>query len=390
MTRLDLGDLGFDAGAHLLLKRALTSVALGTAIEVTGTAPELSVHLRGWCRSHGHRVEWSDSVARVTRGDADLGRWRGAEMAGEPNIVRERASQTWGLAARGATVEAGAPSFEFQLNERTELWAEEAERIYARAAAAQWDPATAIDWDARFELPHAVEQAVVQLMTYLIENETAALVIPARYVAQIHPHFREVMQVLAIQAADEARHIEVFTRRALLKNSRLGLSTVGGQSSLKTLIDEPDFALSSFLLSVMGEGTFLTLLKFLDRHAPDPVTRQVARLAGQDEARHVAFGMAHLSRHASEDATLRERLAQGLERRAAALANTAGLNEEVFDALVLIAAGGWEPEVIRSGWRAVQELEREMATGRQRRLERLGFDRDEAERLSHLHTKNFM
>ena len=390
MRRLDLRDLGFDAGAHVLLKRALTSVAVGGAIEVTGTAPELSVHLRGWCRSHGHRVEWSGSVARVTRGDADLGRWRGSEMAGEPNIVRERASQTWGLAARGATVEAGAPSFEFQLNERTELWAEEAERIYARAAAAQWDPATAIDWDAKFELPHAVERAVVQLMTYLIENETAALVIPARYVAQIHPHFREVMQVLAIQAADEARHIEVFTRRALLKNSRLGLSTVSGQSSLKTLIDETDFALSSFLLSVMGEGTFLTLLKFLHRHAPDPVTRQVARLAGQDEARHVAFGMAHLSRHASEDAMLRERLAEGLERRAAALANTAGLNEEVFDALVLIAAGGWEPEVIRSGWRAVQELEREMANGRQRRLQRLGFDRDEAKRLSHLHTKNFM
>jgi hypothetical protein len=390
VRRLDLGDLGFDAGAHLLLKRALTSVALGGAIEVTGTAPELSVHLRGWCRSHGHGVEWSGSIARVTRGDADLGRWRGSEMAGEPNIVRERASQTWGLAARGATVEAGAPSFEFQLNERTELWAEEAERIYARAAAAQWDPATAIDWDAKFELPHAVERAVVQLMTYLIENETAALVIPARFVAQIHPHFREVMQVLAIQAADEARHIEVFTRRALLKNSRLGLSTVGGQSSLKTLIDETDFALSSFLLSVMGEGTFLTLLKFLHRHAPDPVTRQVARLAGQDEARHVAFGMAHLSRHASEDAMLRERLAEGLERRAAALANTAGLNEEVFDALVLIAAGGWEPEAIRSGWRAVQELEREMANGRQRRLQRLGFDRDEAERLSRLHTKNFM
>ncbi len=390
MRRLDLADLGFDAGAHLLLKRALTSVALGGAIEVTGTAPELSVHLRGWCRSHGHRVEWSGSVACVTRGDADLGRWRGSEMAGEPNIVRARASQTWGLAARGATVEAGAPSFEFQLNERTELWAEEAERIYARAAAAQWDPATAIDWDAEFELPHAVERAVVQLMTYLIENETAALVIPARYVAQIHPHFREVMQVLAIQAADEARHIEVFTRRALLKNSPLGLSTVSGQSSLKTLIDETDFALSSFLLSVMGEGTFLTLLKFLHRHAPDPVTRQVARLTGQDEARHVAFGMAHLSRHASEDAMLRERLAEGVERRAAALANTAGLNEEVFDALVLIAAGGWEPEVIRSGWRAVQELEREMANGRQRRLQRLGFDRDEAERLSHLHTKNFM
>jgi len=56
-------------------------------------------------------------------------------------------------------------------------------------------------------------------MTYLIENETVALVIPAKFASQIHPHFREVIQLLAIQVADEARHIEVFTRRALLRRA---------------------------------------------------------------------------------------------------------------------------------------------------------------------------
>jgi hypothetical protein len=390
LTHLDLGDLGFDAGAHLLLKRVLDSVAAGGVIKVWGSAPELAVHLRGWCRAQGHRVEWSEGCAHVTRGSADQGRWRGAERAGEPDGVRAHAAQSWGLAARGATVEAGGPSFDFPLDTRTQVWTEEAGRLYARAAAAQWDPATAIDWETRFELPPEVERAVVQLMTYLIENETAALLIPARFVGRIHPHFREVVQVLAIQAADEARHIEVFTRRALLKGSTPGLSTVGGQTSLKTLLDEPDFALASFLLSVMGEGTFLTLLRFLHEHAPDPVTRQVAQLAGRDEARHVAFGIAHLSRHVDEEPTLRARLAHAVERRAAALAGTAGLNEDVFDALVLLAAGGWEPEAIRSGWAAVQALERDMAEGRNRRLERLGFDAATAQRLSELHTKNFM
>ena len=115
------------------------------------------------------------------------------------------------------------------------------------------------------------------------------------------------MQVLAIQAADEARHIEVFTRRARLKRDELGLSTVGGQASLKTLVDEPDFAIASFLLSVLGEGTFLSLLWFIERYAPDPVTATVARLAAQDEARHVAFGLAHLSQHLSARARLSAR-----------------------------------------------------------------------------------
>ena len=122
----------------------------------------------------------------------------------------------------------------------------------------KWDPATAIQWNTEFDLPFEVEEAVVQIMTYLIENETAALLVPSRFVSQVHPHFREVMQVLALEAADEARHFEVFTRRALLKRKELGLSTSGGQASLKTLVEEPDFAIASFLLSVLGEGTFLS------------------------------------------------------------------------------------------------------------------------------------
>src|SRR4029453_4363476 len=120
------------------------------------------------------------------------------------------------------------------------------------------------------------------------------LLVPARFLSRLHPHFREVMQLLAIQAADEARHIEGFTRRALLKRATLGLSTIGGQASLKTLLDEPDFALASFLLSVMGEGSFLILLGFLHVHAPDACTAEIMLLAAQDESRHVAFGMAHL------------------------------------------------------------------------------------------------
>ena len=227
-------------------------------------------------------------------------------------------------------------------------------------------------------------------MTYLIENETAALLVPVRFLARLHPHFREVMQLLAIQAADEARHIEVFTRRARLRRRELGLSTAGGQASLATLFDEPDFAVASFLLSVLGEGSFLALLWFIRDHAPDPCTRDVARLAAQDEARHVAFGLAHLARHAALDPSLLDRLAAAIERRHAALAQTAGLNAEVFDALVLLAAGSWRHADLKRGHAAVTALAVEMATGRTQRLIRLGFAPEIAARLSALHTRNFM
>lgn len=394
--RVDLGDLGFEEGGHLLVKRALRAVAPGEAVAVMGCAPDLALHLEVWCRAEGHRFGFGpEGVLLVSRGAAEAARWEGAEPAGHadprrPGAVAERAPLRWGLAARGATVEAGSPEFDFRLTGKIEVWADTAAALYAQAAAAQWNPATAIPWDAAFDLPAEVEDAVVQIMTYLVENETAALIVPSRFLAQLHPHFREVMQLLAVQAADEARHVEVFTRRALLRRDRLGLSTAGGQASLKTLVDEPEFAIASFLLSVLGEGSFLVLLWFLERHAPDPVTEAVARLAAQDEARHVAFGLAHLRRHLDQDPGFRPRLALAVRQRHETLRHTAGLNREVFDALLLVAAGGWDPGQLRLGHQRVMALLADMDAARRNHLQRLGFPDEEAAELSGLHTRNFM
>jgi hypothetical protein len=396
MDVVDLKDLGLDEGGHLLVKRALAAVEVGGCVEVRGSAPALPLHLATWCRAQGHRFHESpDAAGVVERGAAQVGRWRGAERTGgadarRPDAVVEHPPRRWGLAARGARLEAGAPDFDFRLTDKDELWADDLTALYAQACRAQWDPETALPWDADFELPHEVEDAVVQVMTYLVENENAALTVPARFLGQVHPHFKEVVQLLAIQVADEARHVEVFTRRALRRRDEPGLSTVGGQSSLKSLLDEPDFALAMFLLSVLGEGSFLSLLWFLRDHAPDPLTREIARLTAQDEARHVAFGLAHLERHTRRDPALRERLASAIQRRHSALQSTAGLNEEVFDALILLAAGSHEPAALRQGHARVVELKQDMDAGRRRRLARLGFDEQRAAELSSLHTRNFM
>src|SRR5690606_1165677 len=127
------------------------------------------------------------------------------------------------------------------------------------------------------------------------------------------------------------------------------LSSAGGRASLQTLLDEHDYAIAAFLLSVLGEGTFLALLGFLERHAPDECTRTIARLVRADEARHVAYGVAHLERHCAIDPTLRTRLTAAVERRYDALTSTAGLNHEVFDSLVLLAAGALDPAAIARG-----------------------------------------
>lgn len=146
----------------------------------------------------------------------------------------------------------------------------------------------------------------------------------------------------------------------------------------------------AFLLSVLGEGTFLDLLWFLHEHAPDAVTGQVARLALQDEARHVAFGVAHVAHTVTCQPAFLSRLRSAVERRHDALVDAAGLNERVFDALVVLAAGEWTPSAIAAGWRRVQSLLARMDDGRRRRLAAIGFPSDEAAELSALHTRNFM
>jgi hypothetical protein len=399
-ARVDLGRLGFDAGAHVLVKQALADGAPGDRVVVVGSHPDLGGGLAAWCRAVGHRVEPAGEGAWiVVRGSAPSARWRGAEVAGgadpgAPGAVVDHPPPSWGLAARGSAVEVGGPSPGFPLSDRAVVWTDRAPRLYAQAAAGQWDPATAVDWAAPITHGDAVERAVVQVMAYLVENEEAALVVPARFLGQVHPHFREVQQVLAVTVADEARHIEAFTRRAHLRTGpgalAATLSTAGGRQSLQTLLDEPDFAVAAFLLSVMGEGTFVSLLGFLERHAPDPVTARVAQLARVDEARHVAFALGHLARHADEEPDLHARLARAAERRHDALRSTAGLNEEVFDALVLLAAGALEPDAVARGFVAVQALQRDMDDGRRARLAHLGFTPGEAEAISALHTRNFM
>jgi hypothetical protein len=79
-----------------------------------------------------------------------------------------------------------------------------------------------------------------------------------------------------------------------------------------------------------------------------------------------------------------------VRRRHEALRHTAGLNAEVFDALILMAAGSWEHSRLREGHQRVMQLTREMDEGRQKRLKRLGFSEQEAAELSSLHTRNFM
>jgi hypothetical protein len=302
----------------------------------------------------------------------------------------ERADRASGFAPRGARVEPGGPEYPFDLLERDRVAPPEVAQLYDQAVASQWDAARDIPWAKVRPLAPALERAVGQVMTFLAENELSALYVPSRFLPRIHPAYVEVAMFLATQLADEARHIDVFLKRARAGGGGVGVSTATTSHSLHSLLELEDFTEAAFLLSVLGEGTFLDLLRYIERYAPDEPTAELARRARLDEARHVHFGLAHVRHALAHDAGLYGRLEAAVRRRAATLHNAGGVPAPIQDALTLLAAGDTAPAAVARGHEAFRELLASMHEQRIKRLLNAGFTPAQAETISVLHTPNFM
>ncbi len=415
VRRLDAGELELGGGLEVLVAAALEGVAPGGEIDVVLASRAAALELPAWARISGHAVtderaeratgapRW---VVRVRRGAVDriLGEERpasGPPVAGEDGHVHmadvraavgpapARADPQRGLAPLGATIEPGGPPHDWHLNERDALWAAEISSLTERAAVDGWDATTDIPWEAAVGLAPEVERAVAQVMTYIAQNEYAALYVPARFLPHVNPHYAEVLMWLASHVHDEARHVEVFTKRALAGGARAH-ALASTELSLHTLMEERSFGNAALLLNVLGEGTFLDLLRFVERHAPDAATAAAARLAHRDERRHVHFGIAHVRGRIERDPDAARDLVAAAEARAAKLTSLSGLSPVLTDALTVMAARSSQPAEIAEAATEVRALHVTMDENRRRRLRAAGFDDRTARHLSELHTPNLM
>jgi TusA-related sulfurtransferase len=412
-TSIDSGNLSGSDGLFLLVTRALDRLRPGEVLHILSSNPSAGHDLAAWARLTAnpflgtlslngvtsHRIEkgsvmriltdreldWGNR-AQIKEGTFDTRSW----LLGQTAAIRDKATPSDGFAPRGAVVERGSPDFPFDVLERTHAWSENAAELYDQARSGQWDASRDIPWSELHPLDNELERAVCQLMTFLAENEYSALYVPAKWIARIHPHFAETILFLSTQVSDEARHIEVFVKRALANGGGLQFSSASTEASLKTLLDQEEFVQASFLLSVLGEGTFLDLLRYIERYAPENTTREIARRTRLDETRHVNFAVSHIRQALRSDSKLTQALERSIAERAGALSGMKGLNPLVEESLVILAAGGLSPERLPDAIRARTHLYETMHENRVRRLITIGFPEHEAEKLSELHTPNFM
>jgi len=411
--RVVADELELGAGLEVLVAAALEGVAPGERLEVQVASPGIAHELAAWTRLAGHelvgqtasdgrraaqRVTIRRGSARRVLGDeappraeplgAD-GRLGLDEVRAATGPAPAHAPPAGGLVPLGAIAEPGGPRYHWALSERDRLWARELALLAEIAAREQWDATEDIPWEAAAGLPDDVERAVSQVMTYIAQNEYAAFYVPARFLPQVNPQYAEVLLWLASHVHDEARHLEVFTKRAVAGGVR-SHALASTELSLHTLLEEHDFSNAALLLNVLGEGTFLDLLRFVERHAPDAATATAARLAHRDERRHVHFGIAHVRRRIAGDPDAAAALVAAAEARAAKLTSLSGMSPLLSEALTLMSARSRQPAELSEAAAEVQALLVTMHDNRQRRLRAAGFDPATARYLSELHTPNLM
>ncbi|HYD50136.1 MAG TPA: hypothetical protein VEB21_17385, partial [Terriglobales bacterium] len=172
---------------------------------------------------------------------------------------------TWrNFSARGSVREPYAAEMpvieDYVVLDRSEVWADNVLTLYEEAKARQWNATRDIPWDELQPLSEDLEKATCQLATVLTEVEFIAGDFPAKWLYRIPQEFLEVKSFLSTQIMDEARHQEVFRKRAIAGGGLLHAAP-GFEWALKAILDSPTHTMGTFLLNLLSEGLVLSIFR---------------------------------------------------------------------------------------------------------------------------------
>ncbi len=284
-----------------------------------------------WMNQHG---EWG---IRARPGNLGL-RLKDIEI-GSYGVVPNHGSEHRSMAPRGAAIPPDVPSLSFTVNDKAECWADNVMELYEEAVARQWSSARDIPWSELRPLPDDLERAMCQLCTFLTEVEFIAADAPTRWMSRINHDFLEVKLFLATQAMDEARHTDVFRKRALANGGGLGTASPVSELSLKRIFDSPSFSAQTARLHLLGEGFVLTMFRQGELIAPSRVDQEIFRRCMQDESRHVGYGTVHLREQLKSRPELAAEIHDQLDDAEQILLQSFSVPEQVEPMAILMGGG---------------------------------------------------
>jgi len=257
---------------------------------------------------------------------------------------------------------------------RHETWADNVRLLYEEAVQRQWSSATDIPWHTLRPLPDDIERAWCQFATFLTEVEFIAGDTPGQWLERINPEWYEVKLFLLTQIMDEARHLDVFRKRALANGGGLLQESTG--AGLRIILECQDFSEFSAIMHVFAEALVQTLFRSGEALAYNEAEKTIFRLCAQDESRHIAFGVMHLKHILETQPWRREEIHYYLDKIEGPLSldiqSGHSAASPVFDEAIMVLAGGGRKNIDK-GFDWLMQLRRRQVHEYVHRLEVAGL-----------------
>jgi len=323
----------------------------------------------GWLKAGTEQIEVHASSPKrgLTYLDLNQGSYGYDELDEMPRGPR-------GSAPRGASYEIdNQADLGPDLNLKSDVWAYKVASFYEEAVSRQWDATTDVPWADldKYDTSDEVEIAFAQLCTFFTEVEMIATDLPAKWCWRMNNQFHEVKGFIASQAIDEARHAEVFRKRALAGGVGLMQALPQAEHSLKAILDSDTYSEASAFMHLLAEGNILTMFRFSEFISPTPVDKRMFQLVMQDEARHVSYGLQHLKWILDNTPERKEQLHAALDE--AENFSLSQFDSSLFEAMIVLAGKGTSPEQIKKGIEIVGTLQVKQVEEYFQRLRRAGF-----------------
>lgn len=207
-------------------------------------------------------------------------------------------------------------------------------KLRRQATAAQWDAEKDLDWGVEVawdnpKIPLIAESALplpqipnyqrlpvrkkmehlrsltAWMLSQFLHGEQGALMAACQLTESVDAMDAKLYS--ATQVADEARHVEVFSRYLAGKLEKTYEVNDNLYVILDTLVTDKRWDLKFLGMQIMVEGLALGAFGSLRRLSKEPLLLDLLRRVIRDEARHVHFGVLSLEKHFQEKISPKER-----------------------------------------------------------------------------------
>lgn len=278
---------------------------------------------------------------------------------------------------RGSGVDGGLPLTEYPVSKRHQVWSDNVVSLYEEATSRQWSATRDIPWDKLTPLPRDQEKAFCQIVSHLSRVEYLAADVVGAWLPQIATAYFETKLFLSTQAMDEARHTEVFRKRALANGGGIApsFSNANPEHHERTRRQLSRYQDASFLL-FLAEGFGLDLFRFSEFLGKTETDKAIFQRVMQDEARHVSYHTMRLAYDLANNPDVEaelDYLHNLCDRVEPDLFVWDFLNPHFMEAGAILAAGSLDR--IDRGYDAIRMLYLRIRDEYLKRCERAGFQR---------------